>query len=88
MTLVQFFNQHSFLLYAALGLGAALAVLWARRRRVGRLAWVGWLIAVAVAVGGYFVFRTAATRTFESAAEVQRAIASGRPTLVEFYSDF
>ena len=87
MSLAQILNQNSFLLAAGLGLGTALMVLIARRRRAPRWVWLIWLAGLAAVVGGHFALRTAAP-SFDSVEDLQRAIASGRPTLVEFYSDF
>ena len=86
MTVAEFFNQHSFLLAASVLLGGGLVVLIVRRAR--RALWFAWIAAAAIAIGVFFALRTAAPRAFETVADVQRAISSGTPTLVEFYSDF
>ena len=86
MTFVQFFNQYSFLIYSSLVLGGWLIVLIARRAHAH--GWLVWTAAAALALGIYFVMRTAAPLIFESAADVQRAVSVGTPRLVEFYSDF
>ena len=85
MTIAQLFNQNSFLIGSGLVLGVWLAALSARRAR--RRFWLAWIAAVAAALGIFLTMRTAASLTFAAAADVQRAIAAGRPTLVEFYSD-
>lgn len=86
MTVAQFFNQHSFLLVASVLLGGGLVVLIARRAR--RALWLAWFAAAVIAIGVFVALRTAAPRAFETVADVQRAVSSGTPTLVEFYSDF
>jgi len=86
MTAAQFLNQHSFLMTASVLLGGWLVFLLARRPR--RAVWAAWVAAVALAFGVFFRLRTAAPHAFETADDVERAISSGRPTLVEFYSDF
>jgi hypothetical protein len=86
VTVAQFFNQHSFLLAASVLLGGGLVVLIARRAR--RALWFAWFAAAVIAIGVFVALRTAAPRAFETVADVQRAVSSGTPTLVEFYSDF
>ena len=86
MTVAQSLNQHSFLLVTGVLLGGWLAFLIARRAR--RTLWIAWIAAAVIAIGVFFALRTAAPRAFETAADVQRAVSSGTPTLVEFYSDF
>ncbi|MGH2593004.1 MAG: hypothetical protein ACRDGG_05780 [Anaerolineae bacterium] len=86
MTPAQLFNQNSFLIGVVALLGGSLIALIARR--AGVLAWSIWGIALVLAVGVYFALRTAPPRVFASAADVQRAVSAGTPTLVEFYSDF
>ena len=86
MTIAQVFNQHSFLLAAGVLLGGWLIFLV--RRRARRALWFAWIAAAAIAIGVFFALRTAAPRAFETVADVQRAVSSGTPTLVEFYSDF
>ena len=86
MTLAQLLNQNSFLLVSVLVLGGWWAALIVRRAR--RYAWLIWAAAVAIAVGFNLAARTTPERAFESVADVQTAIASGKPTLVEFYSNY
>jgi hypothetical protein len=86
VTVAQFFNQHSFVLVASVLLGGGLVVLIARR--ASRALWLAWIVATVIAFGVFFALRTAAPRSFETVADVQRAVSSGTPTLVEFYSDF
>lgn len=86
MTLAQLLNQNSFLVPAGLTLLVWLAALIVRRSR--RRFWLAWIAALLLAIGVYALLRTPTSRVFQSTAEVQQAISSGRPTLVEFYSDF
>jgi len=86
MTLAQLLNQNSFLIAVIAALGGSCIALIARRAR--RRAWLVWMAAVTVAIGIYFAMRTTPSRAFGSAADVQQAVTAGRPTLVEFYSDF
>jgi hypothetical protein len=85
MTLGQLLNQNSFVLAAGLGLGGWLIALVARRARAR--AWLAWAAAVALAAGAHIAARTP-SREFQSVAEIQRALSVGRPTLVEFYSNY
>ncbi len=85
MTVAQFFNQNSFLIGSGLLLGGWLAALVARR--APRRFWFAWIAALAAALGSFYAMRTPAAHAFASAADVQRAISAGTPTLVEFYSD-
>jgi len=86
VTIAQLLNQNSFLLTAVAVLGGWLAVLIVRRRR--GLVWLAWIAATSIATAVFLTMRTAAPQTFETADDVQRALSVGRPTLVEFYSDF
>ena len=85
MTLLQFFNQHSYLLISAIVLGAiAIALFWRHARRAW-LIWPGVLVAV---IAGWFALRTGEGTQFRSVANYEAALRSGQPTLVEFYSDY
>ena len=86
MSLVQQINQNSFLIAATVVLCGWLVAILARRSR-GR-AWLAWLAGAAFTLGAFLVLRTAAPQPFASAADVQRAVSAGRPSLVEFYSDY
>ncbi len=85
MTLFQYFNQHSYLLICAIVLGAGAIALF---RRHARRAWLIWLGVAALAAAGWFVLRTGAGAQFNSVDDYERALRSGQPTLVEFYSDY
>ena len=86
MNLAQLINQNSFLIGAIAVLGSWLVILLTRRSR-GR-AWRVWLVGVVFALAVFFALRTAAPQAFASADDVQRAVSAGRPSLVEFYSDY
>ncbi len=86
MTAAQFFNQNSFLIGVIAVLGGTLTLFIVRRAR--RSAWLIWIAAAAIALSAHFALRTVGPRAFESAGEVQEAVAAGKPTLVEFYSNY
>ncbi len=77
-------QQHSFLVGAVLGIGGLSLALLGAGLQPRRVAVV--LAAVAAAGGFYLLFRSGPTAA--SAAAVARAVGSGRPVLVEVYSDF
>jgi hypothetical protein len=81
----QFFNQHSYLITGAAIL-LILAIFSLVRR--ARWAWLVWLV-VAVALGaGWLALRTEPGAQFSSVEAIEATVASGQPTLVEFYSDY
>lgn len=85
MTLLQFFNQHSYLLISAFVLGlVALALL----RRHARRAWLIWVSLLALAIVGWFALHTGEGTPFNSVEDYEAALRTGQPTLVEFYSDY
>jgi hypothetical protein len=89
MSIVQVFNQYSFFMLPATILVVAAAVLiW---RRAKPIVWAVWGLALV----GVVVFALAnrvsqtATAKLDTAADIRTAIqASGKPTLVEFYSNY
>ena len=85
MTVLQFFNQHSYLLISAIVLGLVAIALF---RRHARRAWVIWLGVLVVAIFGWFALRTGAGAAFNSVDDYEAALRTGQPTLVEFYSDY
>ena len=85
MTLLQFFNQHSYLFISAIVLSIAAMVLFQRH---ARRAWVIWFGVVTVAVTGWFVLRTGEGASFNSVEDYEAALRTGQPALVEFYSDY
>ena len=81
----QFFNQHSFLLTGSLVLIVTTIVLLRRRARKGWLIWG----SLAVVLGaGWVVLRTGAGLQLNSVDDYEAAIKAGRPTLVEFFSNY
>jgi 4-amino-4-deoxy-L-arabinose transferase-like glycosyltransferase len=85
MTILQFFNQHSYLLICAIVLGVVAIALF---RRHARRAWLIWLGVLAVAVAGWFALRTGSGTQLNSVEDYEAALRAGQPTLVEFYSDY
>jgi hypothetical protein len=85
MTVLQFFNQHSYLFISAIVLAVAALALFRRR---ARRAWVIWIGMLAVAIAGWFVLRTGEGTAFNSVDDYEAALRTGQPTLVEFYSDY
>jgi hypothetical protein len=85
MTLLQFFNQHSYLLISAIGLGGLAIALF---RRQARRAWLLWLGLLAIAIIGWLALRTGEGTQFNSVEDYEAALRAGQPTLVEFYSDY
>jgi hypothetical protein len=89
MAIVQFFNQYSFFMLPATILVVAAAVLiW---RRAKPIVWALWGLAVVGVVAFALANRVPQTATvkLDTAADIRAAIqASGKPTLVEFYSNY
>lgn len=89
MTILQFFNQFSFYLLPALVLmGVAAVLIWRKARRVW---WLGWSSAVILVVAFALLNRIPQTTELklDTASDIRSAIASaGKPTLVEFYSNY
>lgn len=81
---MSFFNVNSFALLGVFALaGMALVLVAVRAPRPAWLLWVG-LALVFVAV--YLALRTGVS-TLDTPEKVEAALRSGKPTLVEFYSD-
>ena len=85
MTLFQYFNQHSYLLICAIVLGSVAIALF---RRHARRAWLIWLGLLAVVLAGWLALRTGEGAQFNSVEDYEAALRTGKPTLVEFYSDY
>ena len=85
MSVAQFLNQHSYLAVGSVIL-LVLAVLLLVRR--AHRAWLIWGALAIVMVAGWLALRTGTGVRLDSAEAMETAIASGRPTLVEFYSDY
>ena len=85
MSLFHFINEHSYLLGGAAILLILAIVLFARQVDRGWLIWIG----AAVSLGAvWLATRTGSGVQFDSVAVYEATIASGKPTLVEFYSDY
>jgi hypothetical protein len=85
---VMFFNQFSFVLIAIFGIG--LLALIARQAknlpiwlRIG-----GILIAFLAAIIFWLVLRPIPSITVSTAADFDRLLSSGKPTVLEFYSEY
>lgn len=85
MTLLQVFNQHSFLMISTSVLIIFAPGLLFRRARRG---WLAWGALVAAAAIGWLTLRTGEGLQLNSVAEYEAAIRSGQSTLVEFYSNY
>jgi len=83
--LTGFVNHHSFLIFGGLLLLVWAAALLLRR---GRRGWVLWGMALLVLAAGWLILRTGDTRRPGTLAEIQEAVASGQPVLVEIYSNY
>ena len=82
---MQFFNQHSFVISAILIVGlTAIALLHdgVRRKDLIALGALGFFFA-----GAFLVLRPGPS-TLKEIAAVEAALASGRPTLIEFQSNY
>ncbi len=89
MTIPQFFNQFSFFMLPATVLIVAAVILrWRKARPVW---WFGWGMAI-VGVVMFALFNRMPQTTalkLDTAADIRATIASaGKPTLVEFYSNY
>jgi hypothetical protein len=82
---VQFLNQHSFISMGSFVLFIMAIVLLRRRARRGWLIWGG----LAVVLGtGWLLLRTGAGLQLNSVEDYEAALKTGRPTLVEFFSNY
>jgi hypothetical protein len=85
MTLFQVFNQNSFVFISGFALAIAALVLFVRK---ARRAWLVWGACVVAAVIGWFALRTTDGLQLSSVADYEAALRAGRPTLIEFYSNY
>ena len=85
MSLGQVVNQNSFVFFSGFVLAVAALVLFARK---ARRAWLVWGALVIAAVTGWFALRTTDGLQLNTAADYEAALRTGRPTLVEFYSNY
>jgi len=85
MTLFQVLNQNSFVIISGLGLIIAALMLLARKARRG---WLIWGALALASVIGWAALRTTDGLQLNSAADYEAALRAGRPTLIEFYSNY
>ena len=85
MTFLQVFNQNSFVFISGFALAVAAVMLLVRR---ARRAWLVWGVCAVAAVIGWFTLRTTDGLQLNTAADYEAALRSGKPTLVEFYSNY
>jgi hypothetical protein len=85
VTLFQVFNQNSFLFISGFGLAIVALILLVRKARRGWLVWGALLIATVI---GWIALRTTDGLQLNSAADYEAALRTGRPTLIEFYSNY
>jgi hypothetical protein len=80
-----FVNHHSFLLFGGILLAIWAGILLVRR---GRRGWILWGLALLLLGAGWLALRTRNTEQPTTVAEIEASIASGRPVLVEIYSNY
>lgn len=85
MTLFQTFNQNSFVVSSGFVLVVIAAILLVRK---ARRAWLVWGACVVAAAIGWFALRTTDGLQLNSVADYEAALRSGKPTLIEFYSNY
>ncbi len=85
MSLTQVFNQNSFVFIGGFALVVAAVVLLVRK---ARRAWLVWGACVIAAVIGWFALRTTDGLQLSTAADYEAALRAGKPTLIEFYSNY
>ncbi|NJM40269.1 MAG: hypothetical protein HC853_05650 [Anaerolineae bacterium] len=88
MTIIQYLNQFSVFMLPGLLLLVAAVVMVIKRARL--VLWLGWMGALLMVVGAVMAQRTPQTANLklDSVADIRTALASGKPSLVEFYSDY
>jgi hypothetical protein len=85
MSVFQFFNEHSYLIISGtlLAIGAVVLII-----RKARRAWLLWFGLALIGVVGWFALRTGSGTQLNSVEDYEANIRTGRPVLVEFYSDY
>jgi hypothetical protein len=84
-SLLHFINEHSYIVVAAFVLILLAIFLIARHIPNGAFIWIGAAIVVTII---WFATRTGSGTQYTSVDQYEAAVASGQPTLVEFYSDY
>jgi hypothetical protein len=82
------FNHHSFIVASALLLVIGGAVAWRLPRGNPVIRFAGWLVLLALLVGGWLLFRPAPSTTVSTLAEAEALIGNDSPTVLEFYSAY
>ena len=85
MNLFQALNQNSFVVISGTLLIITAIVLAKRHTRRG---WIVWGALVVAAVIGWYALRTTDSLQLNTVADYEAALRSGRPTLIEFYSNY
>jgi len=83
--MIGLFNHHSFLIISGLLVLVWAALLLARRARRG---WLLWGLAVLALGVGWLALRTRVAQQPQTLSEIEAAIISGQPVLVEIYSNY
>ena len=85
MSVFQFFNEHSYLIISGTLLAIGAVVLLIRK---ARRAWWLWIGLALIGGAGWFALRTGSSTQLISVEDYEAIIRTGRPVLVEFYSDY
>ena len=80
-----YFNHHSFLIASFLVVAAWAILLSVRKARWG---WVLWGSVVLLLASGWLVLRTQDPSPPETLGEIEAALSTGQPVLVEIYSNY
>ena len=86
MQVYQILNQNSFLLVAVFVIAAITALVFRQGTRSVNPFGLGLLVAVIAGIAGVWL-GLRADSTFAGQAELEQALHSGKPTMVEFYSN-
>lgn len=88
MTLIQFINHFSFLLFP-LAIFVIAALILARVGKGRRTPWIVWGALLAVYLAYVFASGQRTTASFDTPENIRRALATAeQPTLVEFFSNY
>jgi hypothetical protein len=83
-----FFNQFSFVLIALFGIGLLSLVTWQAKALPLWLRIGGPLVALLATFIFWLALRPTPSITVNTAADFDRLLASGKPTILEFYSEY